>query len=88
MHPVIASTLNREFDVTKPNQTSEVLCGDITYVWTSIRWAMTLSQGSDLTSKVLTVGLESRDCDMTRYFTQIKAASTPVYASGSISDAS
>jgi putative transposase len=35
-HPAIPNTLDREFNVSKPDQ---VWCGDITYIWTGKRWA-------------------------------------------------
>jgi len=35
-HIEIANHLDRQFDVTKPNQ---VWCGDVTYIWTGKRWA-------------------------------------------------
>jgi len=35
-HIVIPNHLNREFNVTKPN---EVWCGDAAYIWTGKRWA-------------------------------------------------
>jgi len=73
-HISIPNTLNREFDVTAPNQ---VWCGDITYIWTGSRWAylavvldlfarkpvgwaMSFSPNSTLTKKALMMAYESR----------------------------
>lgn len=35
-HLSIPNTLNRQFEVAQPNQ---VWCGDVTYIWTGLRWA-------------------------------------------------
>ena len=35
-HVHIPNRLNRKFDVQQPNQ---VWCGDITYIWTGVRWS-------------------------------------------------
>jgi putative transposase len=35
-HVNTPNRLNREFDVQQPNQ---VWCGDITYIWTGVRWS-------------------------------------------------
>ena len=73
-HVAIPNTLNREFDVTAPNQ---VWCGDITYIWTGqcwsylaivldlfarkpVGWALSLSPDSALTKKALMMAYESR----------------------------
>lgn len=73
-HIAIPNLLNRQFDVTAPNQ---VWCGDVTYVWTGNRWAylavvidlyarkpvgwsMSHSPDSELTTKALTMAYELR----------------------------
>jgi len=73
-HLAIANKLDRQFDVSKPNQ---VWCGDVTYLWTGKRWAylavvidlfarkpigwaLSLSPDSALTGKALTVAFERR----------------------------
>jgi len=73
-HVAIPNHLDRQFDVSKPN---EVWCGDVTYIWTGRRWAylavvldlysrkpvgwaMSLSPNSELTSKALAMAYESR----------------------------
>lgn len=73
-HVAIPNYLDRQFDVSKPN---EVWCGDVTYIWTGRRWAylavvldlfsrkpvgwaMSLSPNSELTSKALAMAYESR----------------------------
>ena len=73
-HLAVPNTLNREFDVDKPNQ---VWCGDVTYIWIGKRWAylaivldlfsrkpvgwaFSLSPDSQLTSKALMNAYESR----------------------------
>jgi len=66
--------LDRQFDVTAPNQ---VWCGDVTYIWTGNRWsylavvmdlfsrkpvgwAMSNSPDTELTGKALSMAFESR----------------------------
>jgi len=73
-HVAIPNTLNREFDVTVPDQ---VWCGDITFIWAGSRWAylavvldlfarkpvgwaMSFSPNSALTKKALMMAYESR----------------------------
>ncbi|MBU2991565.1 IS3 family transposase [Psychrosphaera sp. B3R10] len=73
-HVAIPNLLERQFDVTAPNQ---VWCGDVTYIWTGNRWAylavvidlfarkpvgwaMSHSPDSDLTVKALTMAYELR----------------------------
>ena len=73
-HVEIPNTLNREFDVKKPNT---VWCGDVTYIWIGGRWAylaividlfarkpvgwaMSLSPDSQLTKKALGMAYEAR----------------------------
>ena len=73
-HVAISNHLDRQFDVTKPNQ---VWCGDVTYIWSGNRWsylaivmdlfsrkpigwALSLSPDSRLTSDALTMAFESR----------------------------
>ena len=73
-HVAIPNTLNREFDVTRPNR---AWCGDVTYIWTGQRWAylavvldlfarkpigwaLSLSPDSALTGKALSMAYESR----------------------------
>jgi putative transposase len=73
-HVAIPNELNREFDVTAPDQ---AWCGDVTYIWTGKRWsylamvmdlfarkpigwAMSFSPDSKLTSDALTMAFESR----------------------------
>ena len=73
-HVAIPNHLDRQFDVSKPN---EVWCGDVTYIWIGKRWAylavvldlfsrkpvgwaLSLSPDSKLTSKALTMAYESR----------------------------
>lgn len=73
-HIAIPNLLDRQFDVTAPNQ---VWCGDVTYVWTGNRWAylavvidlfarkpvgwsMSHSPDSELTTKALTMAYELR----------------------------
>ena len=73
-HVEIPNHLNREFDVTSPDQ---VWCGDVTYIWTGTRWAylamvldlfsrkpigwaMSFSPDSKLTRHALTMAFESR----------------------------
>jgi len=72
--PDIPNELNRQFNVTQPNQ---VWCGDITYIWTGNRWyylavvldlytrrvigwAMSSSPDAELTVKALDVAYELR----------------------------
>ena len=73
-HIEIPNHLDRQFQVTKPNQ---IWCGDVTYVWTGNRWAylavvidlfarkaigwsMSFSPDSALTGKALSMAFESR----------------------------
>jgi len=73
-HVVIPNHLNRQFDVSAPNQ---VWCGDVTYIWIGtgwaylaivmdlfarkpIGWAVSLSPDSQLTSDALKMAYESR----------------------------
>ena len=73
-HVAIPNLLERQFDVTEPNQ---VWCGDVTYIWTGNRWAylavvidlfarkpvgwaMSHSPDSELTAKALTMAYELR----------------------------
>ena len=73
-HVEIPNHLNREFDVTSPDQ---VWCGDVTYIWTGTRWAylavvldlfarkpigwaMSCSPDSELTCNALMMAFESR----------------------------
>ena len=73
-HVAIPNHLNRDFDVTAPNQ---VWCGDVTYIWTGKRWAylavvmdlfarkpvgwaQSYSPDSQLTSAALSMAYESR----------------------------
>ena len=73
-HICIPNELNREFDVSRPNQ---VWCGDVTYIWTGRRWsylavvldlyarkpvgwAMSLSPNTKLTAQALDMAFESR----------------------------
>ena len=73
-HVAIPNHLDRQFNVSKPNQ---VWCGDVTYIWTGRRWAylavvldlfsrkpvgwaMSLSPNSELTSKALAMAYEGR----------------------------
>lgn len=73
-HVAIPNLLERQFDVTAPNQ---VWCGDVTYVWSGNRWAylavvidlfarkpvgwaMSHSPDSGLTAKALTMAYELR----------------------------
>jgi len=73
-HVALPNTLNREFEVLKPNS---VWCGDVTYIWIGSRWAylavvidlyarkpvgwaMSLSPDSQLTRKALTMAYEMR----------------------------
>lgn len=73
-HTAIPNLLDRQFDVSQPNQ---VWCGDVTYIWTGKRWAylavvldlfsrkpvgwaLSLSPDSELTGKALTMAFESR----------------------------
>jgi len=73
-HIEIPNHLDRQFDVTAPNQ---VWCGDVTYIWTGKRWgylamvmdlfarkpigwALSLSPNSQLTSDALNMAIESR----------------------------
>jgi len=73
-HIEIPNHLDRQFDVTKPNQ---VWCGDVTYIWTGRRWsylaivmdlfsrkpigwALSFSPNSQLTGDALTMAFESR----------------------------
>lgn len=73
-HVTIPNYLDRQFDVSKPNQ---VWCGDVTYIWTGKRWAylaivmdlysrkpigwaMSYSPDSQLTGDALTMAFESR----------------------------
>ena len=75
-HVEILNRLDRQFDVSKPNQ---VWCGDVTYIWTGKRWsylaivmdlysrkpvgwAMSLSPDSQLTSDALSMAYQSRGC--------------------------
>jgi len=74
-HIEIPNHLDRQFDVTEPNQ---VWCGDVTYIWTGKRWsylaivmdlfsrkpigwAMSLSPDSQLTANALSMAFESRE---------------------------
>ena len=73
-HVSISNQLNREFNVSRPN---EVWCGDVTYIWTGRRWAylamvmdlyarkpvgwaMSLSPDSQLTGRALSMAYERR----------------------------
>ena len=73
-HVCIPNLLNRQFDVSKPNQ---VWCGDVTYVWAGSRWAylavvldlfsrkpigwaMSFSPNTELTASALTMAFEQR----------------------------
>ena len=73
-HIDIPNHLNRQFDVTQPNQ---VWCGDVTYIWTGKRWsylaivmdlfsrkpigwALSLSPDSQLTVDALRMAFETR----------------------------
>lgn len=73
-HVEIPNHLNREFEVSAPNQ---VWCGDVTYVWTGKRWAylaivmdlfarkpigwaMSFSPNTQLTRDALDMAFESR----------------------------
>lgn len=73
-HLAIPNTLNREFEVSKPNR---VWCGDVTYIWIGSRWAylavvvdlyarkpvgwsLSLSPDSQLTKKALEMAYEAR----------------------------
>jgi len=73
-HVSIPNYLDRQFDVSAPNQ---VWCGDVTYIWTGTRWAylamvmdlfarkpigwaLSLSPDSQLTSAALNMAFESR----------------------------
>ena len=73
-HLAIPNHLNRQFDVTHPNQ---VWCGDVTYIWTGKRWsylaivmdlfsrkpigwAISLSPDSELTGNALKMAYELR----------------------------
>ena len=73
-HISIPNHLDRDFDVTAPNQ---VWCGDVTYIWAGKRWAylaivmdlfarkpigwaISLSPDSQLTAKALSMAFESR----------------------------
>ena len=73
-HIDIPNHLNRQFDVTQPNQ---VWCGDVTYIWTGKRWsylaivmdlfsrkpigwALSLSPDSQLTGNALSMAFEAR----------------------------
>ena len=73
-HVAIPNLLDRQFDVTRPN---EVWCGDVTYIWTGRRWgylalvmdlfarkpvgwAMSFSPNSQLTSQALSMAYELR----------------------------
>ncbi len=74
LHLAIDNTLNREFDVERPNQ---VWCSDVTYVWTGrhwsylavvldlfarmpVGWALSQSPDSRLTAKALSRAYETR----------------------------
>lgn len=74
--PDIPNTLNREFDVSAPNQ---VWCGDITYIWASGRWcylavvidlctrrvvgwALSDTPNAELAIKALNMAYEQRGC--------------------------
>ncbi len=86
-HIEIPNHLDRQFDVTAPNQ---VWCGDVTYIWTGKRWAylaivmdlfsrkpigwaMSFSPNSQLTGDALTMAFESdQGCHYTsRQFRQL-----------------
>lgn len=73
-HIAVPNLLDRQFQVSRPNQ---VWCGDVTYIWTGRRWgylaavldlyarqivgwAFSTSPDSNLTSKALTNAFESR----------------------------
>ena len=73
-HAEIPNHLNREFDVSAPDQ---VWCGDVTYIWTGTRWAylamvmdlfarkpigwaMSFSPDSQLTGDALSMAFEAR----------------------------
>ena len=73
-HATIPNTLNRQFNVSKPNQ---VWCGDITFIWVGncwaylavvldlyarkpIGWAISLSPNTELVSAALRMAYEAR----------------------------
>lgn len=73
-HICIQNLLNRQFNVSEPNQ---VWCGDVTYVWAGSRWAylavvmdlfsrkiigwaMSYSPNTDLTANALSMAYEQR----------------------------
>ena len=73
-HITAKNLLNREFDVTRPNQ---VWCSDVTYIWAGhkwaylavvldlfarkpIGWALSDSPDSELTKRALSMAFESR----------------------------
>jgi putative transposase len=56
-HIAIPNHLDRQFAVIEPNQ---VWCGDVTYIWTGKRWAMSFSPDSKLTMKALETAWERR----------------------------
>lgn len=73
-HVAIPNLLDRQFNVSRPNQ---VWCGDVTYIWAGNRWAylavvmdlyarkpigwaLSLSPDSELTAKALNMAFEAR----------------------------
>ena len=90
-HITIPNLLERQFDVTRPN---EVWCGDVTYIWTGKRWgylalvmdlfarkpvgwAMSFSPNSQLTGQALSMAYELRGRPDHLCSTLIKAVIIP-----------